>query len=458
MATADNSQRLDAADALLWAVERDPTLANNVASLSVFDAEIEVGDLRHRLERATRVVPRMRQRIVGNPASLSPPRWELDPDFDLDNHVRVIECSGEPDDVLPLISPFFDAPFDREHPLFEVVVVQGMAGGRSALAVKAHHAIADGQGMLQIQAELFAFEPDTPPPELPVAPIAEPFSSSERLTNAVEFERNRALQAVRELGTALLSRRDDRGGDVVDHAVDTIAAAIRSIAPARPLSPILTERSAETFHAIIDISLPDLRAAGRRAGTRLNSAFVAAVARGMGAFHERHGAPCSLLRMGMPISIRTEADTDGAGNHLAPVRFEVPLTADQPDHLIEIVQALTDSHRDDPAQAVIRPAQELLGRLPTQLSGPIFGQVLRGSDFLTSNVPGSPVPVWIGSAKLLAQYPFGPTSAAAVNVTLLSYQDLAAVGVSIDRAATVDPEGLVECLREGFEWVVAAPD
>lgn len=453
--STDNTARLDDADALIWAVERDPTLASTVSSLSLFDSRVDPEAFRVRLERTTRVVVRMRQRVVGNPVSLSPPRWEVDPNFDLDNHLKIVPCPGDGTlrDALDMAAPFNAAPFDRERPLFDMLLIQGIDGDQTALIMKAHHAIADGMGMLQIQLELFDFEPNTEDPELPPEPHAEPLTAGERLGNALEFERGRARTSLRDLGFAIAKNLTSGDGDAMDHALDTVAAGLRSIVPAPPMSPILVERSADTWHDTMSVPLADLKSAGKRAGTRMNAAFVAAVARGLGIFHEQAGERCPLLRMGMPVSVRA-VDADSTGNHLQAIRVELPLDADEPDHLIEICQALIDSHRSDPAQSIIGPAQQLLARLPSQLSGLAFAQVLRGSDFLTSNLPGSPVPMYIGSAEMLAQYPFGPTSAAAVNVTLLSYQDTANIGISIDPAATNEPQLVADCIRQGFDWIL----
>jgi diacylglycerol O-acyltransferase len=81
--------------------------------------------------------------------------------------------------------------------------------------------------------------------------------------------------------------------------------------------------------------------------------------------------------------------------------------------------------------------------------------MLRHVDVLASDVPGIPVPVWLGGARVLVQYPFGPTIGSAVNVTLMSYVDTCAVGVDVDTGAVPDLEVFLECLREGFDEVLA---
>ncbi|MGC8001472.1 wax ester/triacylglycerol synthase domain-containing protein, partial [Salmonella enterica] len=71
--------------------------------------------LRHLLERGTRLVPRMRQRVRANTYSIAPPRWEVDPNFDLDYHLRWVRAGGDRDlrAVLDLAEPLAMSGFDR---------------------------------------------------------------------------------------------------------------------------------------------------------------------------------------------------------------------------------------------------------------------------------------------------------------------------------------------------------
>lgn len=449
-----NAERLGDIDALLWAVERDPRLSSTIGSVCFFEPAVDPDLFRARAERVTHVVPRLRQRVVGNPLSLSPPRWEFVVDFDLDNHVVISEWPGDGSDraLLDYAAPAISGPFDRNQPLWRFELLHHPDGKRSALILKAHHAIADGLGMLMIQAELFAFEGGvTAVDDVPAAVAGVPLDAPERLANALRFERRRGMRALQDLVGVVLAPTVD---ETVDRAVETAAASLRSVQPVAPLSPALSGRSSSSWIGSIELSLSGLKAAGRAAGTRMNAAFVAGVAIGLGRFHDEVGQPIPRLRMGMPVSRRTEGAA-AEGNFFAPVRVEVPVTGHPPVDLIQIIDALVDAQRDNPALDVLGPASDLLTRLPAPVSGALFAQMLRGSDFLTSNVPGSPLPMYLGDATLLAQYPFGPTNAAAVNVTLLSYQDLAHVGVSIDESATDQPQLLCDCIQAGLDEVLA---
>jgi diacylglycerol O-acyltransferase / wax synthase len=107
--------------------------------------------------------------------------------------------------------------------------------------------------------------------------------------------------------------------------------------------------------------------------------------------------------------------------------------------------------RHEPAIPYTNAIAGALNVLPRGL----VGGMLKHVDFLASNVPGLDVPVYLGGARVLQIYPFGPTLGAALNVTLLSYCSTCNLGVNCDTGAVPDPDLLLECLREGFDEVLA---
>jgi hypothetical protein len=86
------------------------------------------------------------------------------------------------------------------------------------------------------------------------------------------------------------------------------------------------------------------------------------------------------------------------------------------------------------------------------------GAILRNVDFVTSDVPGIPVPVTLGGARVRMQYAFSPTIGAGLNVTLLSYVDTCALGINVDTGAIPDFEVFYDCLIDGFDEVLALAD
>src|SRR5690349_23127135 len=75
-------------DALMWNIEKDPVLRSTIVAVAVLDREPDWGRLRGRFERATLLIPRLRQRVLSPPLRIGPPRWTNDPGFDLDFHLR----------------------------------------------------------------------------------------------------------------------------------------------------------------------------------------------------------------------------------------------------------------------------------------------------------------------------------------------------------------------------------
>src|SRR5690349_12408821 len=108
-------------DALMWSIEKDPMLRSTITTVILLERPIDREVLRRTFERLTRVVPRLRQRVRSNLMSLAPPRWEIDPNFDLDYHLRAARVPGDGTmrDLLRMTQPIAVQGFDRARPQWE---------------------------------------------------------------------------------------------------------------------------------------------------------------------------------------------------------------------------------------------------------------------------------------------------------------------------------------------------
>ena len=234
-----------------------------------------------------------------------------------------------------------------------------------------------------------------------------------------------------------------------------VSSLARMLAPAfEPLSPLMAKRSLSSHFDTLTISLPDLKAAAKAAGAKLNDAFVGAVSGGLRAYHAHHGVDVDALRMGMPINIRDTATAAAGGNQFVPARFPVPTNIADPVERMAAIRELVLAQRAEPALGFVEPMAGLLTRLPSRVTTQLFGSMLKGVDFTTSNVPGAPMDVFLAGAHIEATYPFGPLSGAALNITLMSGPDEVYIGVNTDPAAVPDPEVLVGALSEGFDEIL----
>jgi diacylglycerol O-acyltransferase len=158
--------------------------------------------------------------------------------------------------------------------------------------------------------------------------------------------------------------------------------------------------------------------------------------------------------MTLPINLR-QGDDDAGGNRFAPARFPVPTAIDDPRARIAAVGALVKEWRAEPALQMTSTLAGILNRLPTSTTTALFGGMLKCCDFVTSNIPGAPVPVYVGGAKVERLYAFAPPAGAAFNVALISHCDTCCIGVVIDTEAVPDPDVLLACLHDGFDEVLA---
>ena len=138
MADMRYESRMSDSDALMWTIEKDALLRSTITAIAVLDTAPDHDRLRRLLDRGSRSVPRLRQRVRANPLSIAPPRWETDPHFDLDYHVRFVRATGDGDlrAVLDMAQPIAMAGFDRARPLWEATLIEGMEDGRAALVMK----------------------------------------------------------------------------------------------------------------------------------------------------------------------------------------------------------------------------------------------------------------------------------------------------------------------------------
>jgi diacylglycerol O-acyltransferase / wax synthase len=448
--------RMSDSDALMWTIEKDPLLRSTIMAVALLDQAPDHARVRDKIERGLRMIPRLRQRAAAPPLRVAPPQWVADPHFDLDYHLRHVNCPGEGSlrDLLDYAAPLAMQGFDRARPLWEFTVVEGMADGKAALIQKVHHSVTDGVGGMELAMMLLDLERDPAGEPEPIPPLsdAERPSPLALLREGLDHVRRRQLGiARRAVATAPGVARDVVGSTRA--AVDAARSLGRLLTPVtEPLSPIMGARSLSVHFDLLTAPLAETKAAANKADGKLNDAFVAAVAGGLARYHERHGAPVDALRMTMPINIRVEGQAAG-GNQFVPARFPVPMNIADPVERMRIIRGLVTEQRDEPALAFTDAIAGVLNRLPTGAVTQLFGSMLKGIDFVTSNVPGAPFPVYLAGSRVEANFAFAPLSGAAANITLLSHIDELQVGVNTDPAAVPDPEVFLACLQEGFDEI-----
>jgi WS/DGAT/MGAT family acyltransferase len=453
------------ADAALWHAERDPRLRSTIVLVCELDRMPDRARFDETIAYTLRQIPRLRQRVAEDALGLAPPRWEDDPHFDPRFHLRFATLGGQGSlrALLDMAEPIAMQAFDKDRPLWELYLVDGLAGGRAGMILKLHHAVSDGMGLVRMTRALVERTRERDPRKAEAGADfarASERSESERLRDAARHRGERQRSGAERLGRALLGGvasllRDPRRA--IDEARETLESIGRSLRPvSEPLSPIMRERGMALRLSGFCVPLADLKRAGDALGGTLNDAFVTGVTGGLRLYHEKRGAPVEELRMTMPINLREGDKGKKAGNQFAPARFLVPIGIADPRERLHEIQARVREQRGEKALPFVDDIMGAINALPRPLSLALIGSMLKAIDFVTSNVPGPRFPVYLAGAKIERMLPFGPPAGAALNVTLYSYDGMCQVGVNCDRAAVPDAELLSECLERGLDEVLGA--
>jgi diacylglycerol O-acyltransferase / wax synthase len=463
-------------DALMWHIERDPLLRSTVLGVWLLDRAPDQKRFAATLERTMRHVPRLAQRVVEDPLGVAPPRWEPDPLFEPSYHVRRVRAPGAGTlrDLLDMAAPVAMQSFDRDRPLWELHCVEGLEEGRFGVILKMHHAMTDGVGMVRMTERLVERSREDQRRTTPSSRSAgtrakdshdaagrwapEPAGEIAHLGDAMRHRLATALERARRAAAAFgrgvthfAGHPISSAGEVVD-TLESVAQLVRPVS--EPMSPLWRRRSLGVRLDVLDIPFDAMKRAARAVDGTLNDVFVAAVAGGLSRHHRARRAPVDALRMSMPINIRSGDKGDVAGNQFVPARFAVAMNIRNPRERLSTLGALVRAQRDEPALGWIEEITAVINLLGDAAATRVVGSMMKAVDFVTSNVPGPPFPVYVSGARIERMFPFGPPAGAAVNITLFSYNGVAQIGVRSDPAAVPDPERLMADLQTGFDEVL----
>ena len=449
-------------DAATWRASSDATMRSTVVALIVLDSAPPWSALQDRVDRLTRLVPVLRKRPLYGVTGLSAPRLGIDPDFDLSVHLRRYRLAEHATwiDVLNEARRIRVKDFDRHRPLWDMALIEGLADGHAALIVKLHHAIADGAATVMMGLSLFDFAPEGNPdaPATPPEPEGQDVSVRDvSLANAADnLQRgmDAALVLLKGASSLLKDTVVDPFGtwDRTKGFVESVGRVVSM--PRQSMSPLLTGRGTTYSFGTLAVAFPQLRQAARSRGLNVNDAFMAAVCSGLAKYHERHGQPVEELRFNVPVSLRSgPGDRTGqASNAVSIARLELPVNGGNVDVWMGAAHEGVAIARAEPALGMADPLAEVSWVVPV----PVLASAAQASDVTASNVPGPPIPMYLCGSRVLATYPLVATIGAAVNITMVTYDGTAFIGVSADDRAVGDLGHLIRDLEAGFAEVIGA--
>lgn len=451
-------EELGAVDQLLHRGEANPRTRSGIMGVELLETTPDWPRFRAQFEHASRKVLRLRQKVVMPTLPTAAPRWVVDPDFNLDFHVRRVRVPepGTLREVMDLAEVALQSPMDITRPLWSATLVEGLADGRAATMLHLSHAITDAVGGVAMFAHIYDLEPDPAPPSVAPLPIPQDLSPNDLMREGINKLPGSIVGSVfgavggaaSALGRVVRDPVSAVGG-VVNYA----RSGARVMSPVSAPSPLLRRRSLSSRTEAIDIVFSDLHKASKAAGGSINDAYLAGLCGALRLYHDARGIPVDTIPMAVPVNLRSADDPSG-GNRFAGVNLAAPVGVVDPAKRILKVREQMTSKREERAIDMVGSIAPVLSLLPDSILESVAGSVV-SSDVQASNVPVYPGDTFIAGAKILRHYGIGPLPGVAMMVVLVSRAGYCTITTRYDRASIIDPELWARCLIAGFDEVLA---
>jgi len=449
--------RLSPLDAIFVdAEDQDPHTSMAIASISVFEGpapshEDFLADVAGRLP----LLPRYRQKLRTVPFRLGRPVWVDDPNFDLGYHIQrtALPAPGGDTQLSELMGRVMSQRLDRDHPLWEYWVAEGLADGRWALIFKIHHCMVDGVSGTDLYRLIFDSTPEPPPPAADHRVAgAEPAAARLAARAAVDL----ALTPVR--GAAALSgvlADPGRAARQVSDSVRATAKLATALRPA-PASSLTGPIGSRRRYTWARASLKQVKAIKRELGGTVNDVVLAAITSGFRDLLLARGEqprPHTLPSL-VPVSLRAPGEESIYENRVSAVVASLPVHVADPAGRLAAVRAELSALKD--SREVILGAE--LASLGGYSPFPLISRGIRAAFALpqreivtvTTNVPGPRQPLYGLGRPMLETIPYVPIATTVrTGISIFTYCDQVTFGVTGDFGTNPDLDVLARGIERG---------
>jgi len=474
-------RRMSDAEALMWNVEKDPWLNPSGGSVVILDRPLDIDHFRKQLAATVVEVPRLMEHVVAGLGRFSPPVWRVDPEFELDHHVRrlALPAPGTMRQLLNMATQIYQDPYDRTRPLWMFYVIEGLQGGRAAMVWKIHHSIADGTGAARLSEAFIQLDrvaPDPPDVDVDAAIAAAVASDADSNGNpnvvqsmfgtATHLVRRQAGIARRLAGElALLGADPLRIRDAVTSVAGGVGQARSELFGGSSTggsndderlpggSPLWKVRSRHRHLEVMSFPLDEAIDAARGLGGSLNDWFVTGIVNGAVHYHDSRGVPLHTLNTSFVVS--TRADSSIGGNSFTPTRFSAPAEPMDPALRFKMIsETMAEKRSGVKGSGALSGLAGLANLLPTSLVTSVARSQAAKMDFATSNLRGAKRRFYISGARVEESYAFGPLAGTAFNVTAMSYAGSFAITLFIDPIAIESPAELRDDVEAAYRELI----
>jgi diacylglycerol O-acyltransferase len=453
-----SSDRLTALDTSFLHLE-DGASHMHVASVMLFEGSPPpYDDLLEAVERRLHLVPRYRQRLAFVPLQQGRPKWVDDPHLNLRYHVRAtaLPSPGDEDQLKELAGRVFAQQLDRDKPLWELWLVDGVEGDRFALLSKTHHALVDGISGVDIISVLFDTSPE---PAAPTDPgdrwLPRPLPTRAQLLGEAMLERATIPAEVTRSVRAVLRgpRRIVEGARDAAVGVGAMAWAGLNPAPTTPYNQPIGPHRRFTW---VRANLGDVKAIKNELGGTVNDVVLSTVAGALGKHLRRRGENTDGVELTamIPVSVRADVERGALGNRVAAMMAPLPVWCEDPVARLDVVRDELKGLKSSGQAVGAQVLTELTGFAPPTVMGQAARLVSRQRMFnlVVTNVPGPQFDLYLAGRRMLDPFPMVPLAKnQALGIALLSYAGRINFGLVGDYDLMWDLDDFADDLRSSLE-------
>jgi WS/DGAT/MGAT family acyltransferase len=436
-----------------------PTTAMHVGGVATFEPPeggFDYDRLVELISQRIALVPRYRQKVRFIPGRLANPVWVDDEDFDVTYHVRrsALPKPGSDAQLRELVGRLQSRQLDRNRPLWEIYLVEGLEGGRVAVITKTHHAMVDGVSAVDIGTVILDLTP-TPRnvPEDDWSPRKEPGAAA-LMVGAVTDLVKRPTQAIDTARSAVTDARAT-AGKAASLGVGILSQA-RLIARSAPSSPLNVSIGEQRRFGMAKTDLDDYRRVRKAHGGTVNDVVLATVSGALRTWLLTRGeavTPTTTIRAMVPVSVRAEGES--GGNRVSSYFVDLPIGEGNAVMRLHQVSFAMRGHKESGESVGAEALVQLTGFAPPTIHA-LGARVASGFskrlfNVVVTNVPGPQFPLYAAGARMLEMYPVVPLSKGqAVSIGLTSYDGGVYYGLNADRDAMPDIDVLSGCIEESL--------
>jgi len=406
-------------------------------------------------------VPRYRQRVRFAPLAFARPMWADDPHFRLSYHLRrtALPTPGSEEELRTLVGRVMEQRLDRERPLWELWVVEGLADGRWALIMKVHHCMVDGVAATDLLDLLLDHGRETTIEPAPAwEPAPEPPALG-KLSETIAATGAGVADGVRGLATAATQpRKTAMNAAAFVSGMAHFAGVVRTPPPSSLNGPVGPHRRWLTARA----QLADVKTIRAAHGCTVNDVVLATITRGFRDLLLARGESVEgrVVRSFVPVSVRSDDHHDRFNNEVSAIFADLPVWSDDPLERLTTVHEMMDRLK--------RSGEAFAGSVLTGLGGwaPALGWALGNQlgtrtpqhaiNTVTTNIPGPQQPWFLHGRRMLELFPYVPCGGhMRAIVAIYSYDGNLAFGITGDAPHAGDLELLTDGIEAEMEALLA---